>query len=147
MQSSLVATSDLPRVAVERGAQPDPRVALFTHSIEYTPVEVSFESSYEAIGRFLWRLRELPTTIEIGSMEIVRGLPLMRMRLTLFVYRRTQSSTGVTLPAPAALPRPALPDSLRRPNPVVPRTASADPAGRQFSDGALHQPAGSRPGP
>jgi len=68
--------------------EPDPRFALFGMPLTYTPVTIAFESSYEAITSFLWQLRDLPTTIELRSMELTRGLPLMQAKIQIFVYQR-----------------------------------------------------------
>ncbi len=94
---------------------PDPRFGLFPVALKYTPVTVSFESSYGAIARFVWQLRDLPTTIEIRSMALQRGLPLMKASIRIFVYQR-----GDTVVSPAVpLPGPGGPAS----GPAAPRVA------------------------
>ncbi len=90
------ASPNAPFVAVSASDQPDPRVGLFAPSIEYTPVSVSFESTFDAIGAFLWRLRDLPATVEIRSMQLTRGLPLMRIEVRGYVYRRGRSLAPAT---------------------------------------------------
>lgn len=96
---------------------PDPRMGLFPVPVTYTPVTVSFESSYAAISRFVWRLRDMPTLIEIQSMDLARGLPYMKARLRILVYQRGEapSGPGVAAPGPAA-------------SPVVPRVAGLSTA-------------------
>jgi hypothetical protein len=68
-------------------AIPDPRFGLFPGPVAYTPVTVSFESSYEAIAGFAWRLRDLPTIVEVRSVELTRGLPLMRVAVQMLVFQ------------------------------------------------------------
>lgn len=68
--------------------QPDPRFGLFPVSVTYTPVTVAFDASYEAIERFVWQLRDMPTMIEIRSMELTRDLPLMHAVVRVYVYQR-----------------------------------------------------------
>lgn len=115
------STAWQPGVALARGTDgaseaPDPRIGLFPVPVTYTPVTVSFESSYAAIARFAWRLRDMPTLVEIQSADLARGLPLMRARLRVLVYQRsdTPGGAGVSTPTPAG-PSPA---------PAVPRVAS-----------------------
>lgn len=85
--------SAAPRVAPDTPAAsegtPDPRLALFPGSASYTPVQVSFRSSYERLGRFLFELRRLPTLVEIHFLEIERDQPLLKVKLELFAYQRT----------------------------------------------------------
>jgi len=72
----------------------DPRLALFPYAVTYTPVRVSFESTFEAAGNVLWQLRDLPTFVEVRSATLTRGLPLMRVELVVRVLQR-----GVALDA------------------------------------------------
>lgn len=51
----------------------DPRFALFEVPVVYAPLKVAFDADYASIGRFLWTLRNLPTTVEIRALSI--GLP------------------------------------------------------------------------
>jgi len=37
------------------------------YAVTYTPVRVSFESTFEAAGNVLWQLRDLPTFVEVRS--------------------------------------------------------------------------------
>lgn len=106
-----------PRVAGASGTESDPRYSLFPVSLTRTPVTITFESTFEAIAEFAWRLRNLPTLVEIRSLELTRGLPLMTARLTVFVYQRG--------PAIAAEPPPGTSEALP---PAVPRVALAMPA-------------------
>jgi hypothetical protein len=93
---------------------PDPRFGLFGTELIYTPVIVTFDGSYDAIRDFTWHLRGLPTMIELRSVELTRGLPLMHATMRLFVYQRG-SLAGV----PASLaPAPGGPASS-----VAPRVA------------------------
>lgn len=89
-----------PRVASPPGQTQtppvDPRLALFGGPFDYTPVSVSFLATYDRVGDFLWRCRDLPTTVEIRTFEIVRGLPLVRVRMTLNVYQRSRAPAVAT---------------------------------------------------
>ena len=95
--------------------EPDPRFALFGTPLIYTPVTITFESTYEAITRFVWQLRDLPTTIELRSMELTRGLPLMQATILIFVYQRgaAPAAPGPPGPAPAGSPSPTVPRVAR----------------------------------
>jgi len=66
----------------------DPRLSLFPYAVTYTPLRVTFESTTEAAGGFLWRLRGLPTEIEVRSATLTRGLPLMKTEVLIRVLRR-----------------------------------------------------------
>lgn len=91
----------------ESADEPDPRFGLFPVTLTYTPVTVTFQGSYDAIQRFVWRLRDMPTMIEIRSMELARGLPLMQVVVRLFVYQRgaVAVSPGLIPPGPAGSPQ------------------------------------------
>ena len=70
-------------------------LALFGVPLAYTRVTASFESSYERLGRFLWDMRELPTIVEVQSLD-VRPVSSdgtrVRTSMVLFVYQRLASS-------------------------------------------------------
>jgi hypothetical protein len=51
----------------------DPRFALFDLPVAQAPIKVAFDTDYASLGRFLWTLRNLPTTVAIGALSI--GLP------------------------------------------------------------------------
>jgi hypothetical protein len=96
----------------------DPRLALFPYVVSYAPLRVSFESTFEAAGRVLWQLRDLPTAIEVHSATLTRGLPLMRIDLLVRVLQRGG-------PADVAAPADA---GAAAPGPTAPRLAPAPPA-------------------
>ena len=48
----------------------DPRLALFTMPLGYSPVTMSFDAEYERAGNLLWSLRDLATTVEIRDFEV-----------------------------------------------------------------------------
>ena len=100
----------------------DPRMALFPYAISYTPLRVSFESGFETAGDLLWRLRDLPTTVEVRAVTLERGLPLMKTELVIRVLQR-----GDAVDVPAA----AVPASATAPGPTAPRlgASAADPGG------------------
>ncbi len=80
----------------------DPRVALFPHTVSYTPLRVTFESTFEAAGNLLWQLRDLPTLIEVRSAALTRALPLMRIELLVRVLQRGDPTDAGTPAMPAA---------------------------------------------
>jgi hypothetical protein len=93
----------------------DPRLALFPYAVSYTPVRVSFESTFEAAGNLLWQLRDLPTGVEVRSAALTRGLPLMKTELLVRVLQRGDTiddagapMPGVTGPAVASPTAPRL---------------------------------------
>lgn len=97
----------------------DPRRALY--SVSYTPLRLSFESTFETAGGVLWRLRDLPTTIEVRSAVLTRGMPLMKTELLVRVLQRGEAAE---IPMPVVPPSATAPD----PNPTAPRLAPS-PAG------------------
>ena len=80
----------------------DPRLALFPYAVIYTPLRVSFESTFEAAGNVLWQLRDLPTTVEIRSATLTRGLPLMTIELLVRVLQRGGAIDAASPPMPIA---------------------------------------------
>jgi hypothetical protein len=101
----------------------DPRLALFPYAVRYTPVRVSFESTFEAAGNVLWQLRDLPTLVEVRSATLTRGLPLMTIDLVVRVLQRG----GTTEVASPAMPAATGPGAA---SPTAPRLApSAADAG------------------
>jgi len=89
-----------------RSSSLDPRWALFPGSLEYTPITVTFETTYDRLGLFLWRLRDLPTLVEVRSVEIGRSLPLLKVKLVLFALQRTNQAptASASKPAPTSVP-------------------------------------------
>ena len=53
-----------------------------------TPIVVRFETTYDRLGLFLWRLRDLPAPVEVRSLEIARSRSLLASTLTLVYARR-----------------------------------------------------------
>jgi hypothetical protein len=101
----------------------DPRLALFPYAVSYTPVRVSFASTFEAAGNVLWQLRDLPTVVEVRSATLTRGLPLMTIDLVVRVLQRG----GTTEVASPAMPAATGPGAA---SPTAPRLApSAADAG------------------
>lgn len=78
---------------------PDPRFALFQVPLKYSPVTLTANADYKSLGEFLWRLRVMPTIIEIRTLEISApgeasaddpGPPgSLRVSMTLFAYMRS----------------------------------------------------------
>ena len=71
-------------------ATTDPRLTLFGSPVSGTPVTMSFEASYERLGRFFWNLRALPTTVDVRSIDVgpVPQSSLLRVKLVLLsLYR------------------------------------------------------------
>lgn len=99
----------------------DPRWALFPVVIEYTPITVTFESTYDRLGSFLWRLRDMPTLVEVRSLEVTRALPLLKVKVVLAALRRTTqkpeqqqkvAEQTVQQPGPRVADAPPAPESL-----------------------------------
>jgi hypothetical protein len=80
----------------------DPRLALFPYAVSYTPLRVSFDSTFEAAGDVLWQLRDLPTTVDIRSATLTRGLPLMKIELLVRVLQRGHAIDAASPATPAA---------------------------------------------
>ena len=64
---SVAASGSGPQVVGASAA--DPRFALFTTPLAYSPVTMSFDAKYEQAGNLLWSLRDLATTAEIRGFE------------------------------------------------------------------------------
>ena len=94
----------------------DPRLALFPYEVSYTPLRVTFESTFEAAGSLLWRLRDLPTAVEVRSAALTRGLPLMKTEVVVRVLQR-----GGPIEAAAPMLPPA--GGPPAPGPTAPRLA------------------------
>jgi Tfp pilus assembly protein PilO len=102
----------------------DPRWSLFPYSVAHTAIRMSFEASYETIATFFSKIRDLPTAIEIRSVKLTRGLPLMRAELTVFVFRRSdrQPDAGAVASFQPTLRTPRLSEPASPAgSPVVPR--------------------------
>lgn len=76
------------------GDSSDPRLGLFNARLSQTPVTIAFESYFDVIGEFIWRLRDTPTIVEVRSATLTRGLPLMKVELTVLIYQRTGPAGG-----------------------------------------------------
>ena len=100
------------------GGWPDPRLALFPYAVSYTPLRVTFESTFEAVGNVLWQLRDLPTMVEVRSATLTRGLPLMKTELLVRVLQRGEAIDGAPSLAPGAA-------SSAPPGPTAPRVAGS----------------------
>ncbi len=98
----------------------DPRLALFPYAVSYTPLRVSFDSTFEATANVLWQLRDLPTVVDVRSATLTRGLPLMKTELLVRVLQRGDAieAAAATVPAAAAAPVPG---------PTAPRLAPSAP--------------------
>lgn len=94
----------------------DPRLALFPYVVSQTPLRVSFESTFEAAGRLLWLVRDLPTVVEVRSATLTRGLPLMKIELLVRVWQRGDAVDAERALIPAASAPPL-------PGPTAPRLA------------------------
>jgi hypothetical protein len=104
----------------------DARWALFPYNLTFTPVTISFDSSYSTIAGFFAKIHDLPTTIEIQSVKLTRGLPLMHAQITVLVFRRgDRVATAEVLEPERAAPTPAASQSPSLPNPLIPRIIEA----------------------
>jgi hypothetical protein len=126
------ATSSPSRAAAQGHAGPgdgamdgDPRLALFPYAVRYTPLRVSFESTFEAAAATLWRLRDLPTMVDVRSAALTRGLPLMRTEVLVRVLQRGDAMDVAGPAVPGAGPAET--------NPNAPRLAppSTEPGGQR----------------
>lgn len=81
---------EAPRVATIEPDAMDPRLALFRTPLSYTPVTMTFESSYARLGRFFWELRALPTLVEVRSVEVgpVAQGDVVHTRLVILAFQR-----------------------------------------------------------
>ena len=86
--------------------RPDPRVALFDLPLSHTSIRMSFETDYASLGRLLWDLRDLPTVVEIRTLNVQPRLAssgdehpqrdgMVRASMTFYAYSRL-------VPAPAS---------------------------------------------
>jgi len=92
-----------PTVMVSQvGSSPDPRLALFPYAVTYTPVKVSFSSTFEGIANLMWKVRDFPTTVEVRSATLTRGMPFMKLELLVWVYQRGASVGQEQAPTPWA---------------------------------------------
>jgi hypothetical protein len=93
---------------------PDPRVLLFAVPVSYTPVRITFESTFEAAASFLWSVRDLPTAVEIRSATMTRGLPLMKVDVLIRVFQRGDVvDPGPAIPTGGSASTPAGPTAPR----------------------------------
>jgi hypothetical protein len=96
------------------GEGPDLRFALFPYAVSYTPVRIAFESTFDAIGTFMSKIRDLPTAVEIRSARMTRGLPLMKVEVLVRVYQRgDEVDAGAALAPGSAVPAPGGPTAPR----------------------------------
>jgi hypothetical protein len=105
-RSLLIETVEAPN-STGRGApvagkyQPDPRFALFDRQLTYSTIKMSFESDYAGLGRLLWNLRDLPSIVEVRTLNVqpresrahapsssARASGTVRTSITLFAYSR-----------------------------------------------------------
>lgn len=115
MGSDVSGRSGAPKVMVSQvGLSPDPRLALFPYTVTYTPVKVSFSSTFEGIANLMWKVRDLPTTVEVKSATLTRGIPFMKLELLVWVYQRGASVGQEQAPTAPAGPMAS---------PIVPRVA------------------------
>jgi len=90
--------------------RPDPRFALFDRQVAYTTIRMSFESDYSSLGQLLWNFRDLPSIVEVRTLNVqarvrapsgsARTDGTVRTSMTLFAYSRTSparpADTAVT---------------------------------------------------
>jgi hypothetical protein len=102
LRSFVIESGDSVSARAADGGGLDPRLALFPYAVSYTPVRVSFESTFEAAGDVLWQLRDLPTAVEVRSATLTRGLPLMTIDLVVRVLQRGGTAAVASPVMPAA---------------------------------------------
>lgn len=102
-----------PAPMIGRAVGPDLRLSLFPVPVSFTPVTVSFASTFDAVAEVLWKVRNLPTTVEVRSATLTRGLPLMKLDLVVWVYQRGTAATPSGPATPSAPAQPASPTAPR----------------------------------
>jgi hypothetical protein len=81
--------------------RPDPRFGLFAGPVAYTTIRMSFEVDYAGLGRFLWAFRDLPTIVEVRTLNVQPRVTaadagarpsgdVLQASLTFFAYTRPQ---------------------------------------------------------
>lgn len=89
-ERAVVPASSRSGPQVAGAVEPDPRLALFEVPLAYVPITMSFDADYAGLGNLLWHLRDLPTLVEIRSVEVKpqreRGAATLRASITLFAY-------------------------------------------------------------
>lgn len=122
-------------------ATPDPRLTLFGSPVSGTPVTMSFEASYEQLGRFFWHLRALPTTVDVRSIDVSPAPQSSRLQVKLVLLSFYRSTGGhsqrpavspdvAQLAAPPAVDvtnAPSWPRDLFRPSDPPPAVAEVTP--------------------
>lgn len=90
-------------------AAPDPRLTLFGSPVSGTPVTMSFEASYEQLGRFFWHLRALPTTVDVRSIDVSPApqSSLLRVKMLLLAFHRAGLPTRLPLSGPRSTGGPS----------------------------------------
>lgn len=101
----------------------DARWSLFPYPLKRTAVTISFDCSYATIINFLWRVRDLPTAIEVRAMKLTRGLPLMNVQFTFLVFQRGDALQPLQqTPAAPGMESPSgLPNEPPPLNPFMPK--------------------------
>lgn len=128
-----VRSDDTPAAGAPRPAAPlapglsvDARWRLFPVALAYTPITVSFRCTYDRLGRVLWRLRGLPTLVEVHDLEVTRALPLLKVTMVIYALQRLGPVTAST-PAPQVPMAPGDPATIPAPPPVDMQTAPSWP--------------------
>lgn len=106
----------------------EPGIKSFDGPIAYRPLTVTFDARTAQLGQFLSGLRAMPTIVELGGVEMTAAPSgtLMRTRLVLFVYQRSEGGApGVPLPAG---------------HPIAPLVADARPAYESVPKPTVHAP-------
>jgi hypothetical protein len=83
----------------------DPRFALFDRQLTSTAIRLSFETPYAGLGQFLWNLRDLPSIVEVRTLNVrpvgasnrAQGDGAVRASMTLFAYARSTQATSTAV--------------------------------------------------
>jgi hypothetical protein len=92
----------------------DPRIRLFTGPIAYAPLTMNFDARPAQLGPFFENLRMLPSTIELRGVDVT-PLPsgaMVRARLLLFLYQRSEPATPPRPAVVQASPVPSAPKAV-----------------------------------
>jgi len=94
------------RAVVTGGAGPqpmaaaaDPRLAWFEVPLTYLPITMAFDATYAGAGQLLWQLRDLPTVIDIRTLEltpVTGGDGQVHVTLSLFAFARHDATGAPT---------------------------------------------------
>ncbi len=60
----------------------------------YFPIQITFQSGYRDLARFLGGIQQLPSQMTVASMEVRRGVPHVGVRMVLRAYHSGSGADG-----------------------------------------------------